>query len=771
MKEDWRTNADDFTRTDMDFINEIQNMAISEKYRATKVRKTQQEIEEIKWQDFIGPKSDKMDYKEVDRILWQEQLQDDKINVRDQLKGRVMEIPDWEPYKADMENNRYFQGVQDDQLKEYRIDKRNKVLDEVMIKYAGTASDLVQKRDQLIKEGYSMPGESVDSFTRKLAGLDRRKNLWKMFKRMIVRKRAAFVTRTKDIWHGRGKRPLTKAEREMLLKESEALIDASDQGNPKLVKLALRYFADVDHRRDGRTSLQMVLKRLCWIDAGLEVEPTWQEGYKGRNRADYDGVMRILLEFGADINALEGANTDGFSVVHHAARLGCYDKVKYFLENGGKVDLRTSNGDTALMFACQGGHLDVIMLLIYTKHDILAKNEAGMTMLHFACLTGNFHVLNFLLETGADKNVKNGDGMTPLDICMERRFMVCAEKLQKFKMPQASMKDLIGFWRSIQDEARPESRSLFGSLNSRGSSRGSGRSWRQTRASAGRFLEKNKLKGATFGETGGKQHQKALRKKRKEADRKAREKEQYELENPKPENALSYLEGLIQNIPKPKTPIAILGGGRKKKKKKKNRNNKNDNENEKEGGEGGNGNGEAEEAGEKTPDEIELDNMLKEVEEEAGVKEVEEANSMAEGESGKTKKRSFFSPISMAMRKPKDRKPEQSSPEAVDLAAEEGVVRASVQRELFRKIATTFSPFKRKLKKEAEPDGTGSPGEDVVLPEIISSPKVEKREERIGEGEGDEDDEGVPKPKKRRRRKKKKKEKDEEGGQAHRVVE
>ena len=96
MKEDWRTNADDYTRTDMDFINEIQNMAISEKYRASKIRKTAQEIEEIKWQDYIGPKSDEMNYKEVDKILWEEQLQDNKINVRDQLKGRVVEVPDWE---------------------------------------------------------------------------------------------------------------------------------------------------------------------------------------------------------------------------------------------------------------------------------------------------------------------------------------------------------------------------------------------------------------------------------------------------------------------------------------------------------------------------------------------------------------------------------------------------------------------------------------------------------------------------------------------------
>ena len=45
---------------------------------------------------------------------------------------------------------------------------------------------------------------------------------------------------------------------------------------------------------------------------------------------------------------------------------------------------------------------------------------------------------------------------------------MCAEKLQKFKMPKASMKDLVEFWRSIQNDNRPESRSLF---SSRGGSR------------------------------------------------------------------------------------------------------------------------------------------------------------------------------------------------------------------------------------------------------------------------------------------------------------
>ncbi|GMH89970.1 hypothetical protein TL16_g11626 [Triparma laevis f. inornata] len=525
LKEDWRTNADQFTRTDIDFISEIQNMAISDKYLKRKDRKVDEEQLAVRWEEHIGPKNDTIDYAEVDKYLHQE-MRAKGQNVRDQLKGRVVENAVWDEERDPIENNRYFLGVKDDQLKEYRVAKRNSVLDETMIRYAGKASDLVQKREQLIKEGYSMPGESVDSFTRKLAGIDRRKNLWKMFTRFIVRRRAAFVKKTKDTWHGRKKRPLTKTEKEMLLKESEALIDAADQGNCKLTKVAIRFFADIDHRRIGRTSLQIVFKRQCWIDAGLEVEPTHQEGYKGKHIANYDGVIRLLLDNGADINLLEGKNTDGFAVVHHAARLGCYNRVKYFLENGGKVDLRSRNGDTALMLA----------------------SESGMTLLHYASLTGNYHVMNFLLEAGADKEIRDDSGRTALDICMERRFRVCAEKLQKFKMPKASMKDLVEFWRSIQNDNRPESRSLF---SSRGGSREGG-SWRTQRAS--RFLQKDKLRGTSFGTMGGKEHQKALRKKKKASDKKIRDKEKWDLENPRPDNALSYLEGLMAAAPKPKSP-------------------------------------------------------------------------------------------------------------------------------------------------------------------------------------------------------------------------
>ena len=93
----------------------------------------------------------------------------------------------------------------------------------------------------------------------------------------------------------------------------------------------------MDHFRNGRTPFQTIFVRLCWIDAGLENEPTWQEGYEFSDRADYDEVMRTLLDNGADINAIEQRNHDGWATVHHAARLGNYKRIKFFLENGGKV--------------------------------------------------------------------------------------------------------------------------------------------------------------------------------------------------------------------------------------------------------------------------------------------------------------------------------------------------------------------------------------------------------------------------------------------------
>ena len=709
-------SQDPNTRGDLDFLDEIQTWKQSGRYR--KVTKEELEAKERDYPDHVGPKYNTIDYQHVDNVL-EAKAKFENLSVREQLNARVVQDEVWEEYKPDLTTNRYFQGVYDDQLLHYRKKKRNEVLEATTMKYAETASDLVEKRNQLIKEGYNIPGADADNISRKLAGISRRKNLWKYFKRIVTRQRAAFVKKMKDKWHNAkyGKRELTKSEKAMIIKESEALVDAADQGNRKLVKVALRFFADVDHRRDGRTSLQIIFVRLCWIDAGLEVEPTWQPGHKGQHKADYEGCIKTLLNYGADINAIEGPNTDGFGIVHHAARLGCYNRVKYYLENGGTVDIKTPTGETALHVACMGGHLDVIMLLIYTKHDIFAKNNNGNTVLHFAAMTGNIHIINFLLEAGADKNAKDNNGMTALDVATERKFNLCVEKLQKFKLPKADMGHLIEFWRSIQEDIRPESRSLFSS------SRTPQRSSRFTRMASSnrtRFVSKDKFRGTTFHQRGGKEVNRIERARMKKKEKDQKEKEKFLEDNPPPENALAYIENLMKGGEKLKTfvPSGLIRRSPKKKKKS--------NSKQKD----------ADEYRQEEPEEgqEEVEALLRDVENEAGVNILGDDNDQEWKGKGKTNEEGEG-----ATKKPKASRLSAIFSPISKLRGNNSValpsgIRDSVRLEFFGKIAQTLSPFKKKAKAKetsAEEEGKGEEGkgeegteiQKEFLPELLSPPQ------------------------------------------------
>ncbi len=755
LRDDWRTNRIEGIRMDTDFIERIQNIAIGEKYLNPKKK-----LEEAMrtgphlFPDYIGPKTRVINYEEVDRVSYAAMMEKG-TTVGEQLEGRVVEEKVWDEEEKPLEENRYLLGLHDDQLKEYRTRKRNERLEKTMIEYASRAAGMVEKRNELIAQGYHMPGETQENLSLKLNGVMRRKNLWKIFTRMMVRRRAAIVKSIKDRWHRRKDRPLTKAEKEMLIKESEALVDASDQGNKKLVKTALKFFADVDHRRGGRTSFQMIFTRLCWIDAGLEIEPTWQEGYKKSDRADYDGVMKILLNNGADINTLEGENTAGMAVVHHAARLGCYDRVKFFLENGGKVDLKSANGETALMKACEGGHLDVIMLLVYSQHDVMARSTGGLTMLHFAALNGSLHVIKFLLEAGADKTAVDEDGFTALDICRQRRFRVCAEILEKFAMPSASMKDLVQFWMDNQELQRPESRSLFGSLDSPMSSKrstSSKMSFRQMRKS--RFEKKDRMHGATFGKKGSKDSAKMERNKRRMKEKADREKEEHDRNNPPPTSALGYLEGLMKEV---KPPSVFMS----KKMKEKN----------------SEAILEVREGGEEPEGEREFDEVLKEVEGEAangvtdlgageeGVKGIEGDYSKEGRPNGRGSFMSFFSPIKKI-----------SSPKKNQTPGKEDnlTVRERVKMELFEKMAS-FSPFGKKQNNQGAKI-EGSPSEEEIGPNkennvdvpSLKLPDIASPEGKIvsvrTEGEADDRDELIERPeKKKKKRRKRQRNKDIDG--------
>jgi hypothetical protein len=158
MREDWRTNKLEGTRSDTDFIKEIQKIGIGEAIRNPK----QKAIEAMRagpamYPDHIGPKTRVINYEEVDKASYDAMLALG-ATVSDQLEGRIVEEAVWDEDTKPMSENRYFGGVQDDQLKNYRELKRQERLQQTMKDFSSRAADLVSKRNELIAQGYVQGG-------------------------------------------------------------------------------------------------------------------------------------------------------------------------------------------------------------------------------------------------------------------------------------------------------------------------------------------------------------------------------------------------------------------------------------------------------------------------------------------------------------------------------------------------------------------------------------------------------------------------------------
>ena len=94
----------------------------------------------------------------------------------------------------------------------------------------------------------------------------------------------------------------------------------------------------------------------------------------------------------------QSSNEDFFA----AARKGDVAAVKAFLDKGVDVNAKTTYGATALSYACDKGHTELIKLLIARGADVNVKDTFyGEVPLGWALSHGNVEVAKLLLEHGA----------------------------------------------------------------------------------------------------------------------------------------------------------------------------------------------------------------------------------------------------------------------------------------------------------------------------------------------------------------------------------
>ncbi len=128
--------------------------------------------------------------------------------------------------------------------------------------------------------------------------------------------------------------------------------------------------------------------------------------------ADDITEIRALIKAGADVNV---KGTDGRTALWVAAWKGHGEIVKLLLESKADVNAANIYSATALIVASQNGHTEIIKALLEAKADANAAHANGRTALMQAAYSGNTEIVKLLLEAGADVDAKGrSTGITAL---------------------------------------------------------------------------------------------------------------------------------------------------------------------------------------------------------------------------------------------------------------------------------------------------------------------------------------------------------------------
>lgn len=193
----------------------------------------------------------------------------------------------------------------------------------------------------------------------------------------------------------------------------------------ELVTLLIERGADVNARGnlDGTpllytsTNQQNDVASLL-LDAGADPHLADTDGQTplaeatARNRID---TVQLFLDRGVYNGNEFGANGNelGLSLCIACGR-GFLEVAKLLVNRGADASFRTTSGQTPLLAAVRGGHLEIISLLfdeIGSTHEL---NRDQTTLLHHASLNKDPCVAKLLLERGADIEAKDRLGMRPI---------------------------------------------------------------------------------------------------------------------------------------------------------------------------------------------------------------------------------------------------------------------------------------------------------------------------------------------------------------------
>lgn len=172
-------------------------------------------------------------------------------------------------------------------------------------------------------------------------------------------------------------------------------------------------------------ALQAVEKAL---ESGVEVNTTDSDQRNllliATNKS-LNEMAKLLVKHGADVNQ-QALNLD--SAFLYAGASGQTELVQLYLDHGARFDVFNRYNGTALIPACERGHVETVRLLANTKDfPIDHINRLQWTGLMEAVVLGDGsakfqQIVQILKEAGADLSIPDRDGITALQHAKNKGF-------------------------------------------------------------------------------------------------------------------------------------------------------------------------------------------------------------------------------------------------------------------------------------------------------------------------------------------------------------
>lgn len=141
----------------------------------------------------------------------------------------------------------------------------------------------------------------------------------------------------------------------------------------------------------------------------------------------------LLIAAGADVNAQDDILNSPFL---YAGAEGYLDILQLCLQAGANYKVYNRYGGTALIPACERGHVEVVRTLLQDKtFPIDHVNRLGWTGLLEAIILSNggpahVQIVQMLVNAGCNVNLADKDGVTPLAHARQRGFKAIAGVLE-----------------------------------------------------------------------------------------------------------------------------------------------------------------------------------------------------------------------------------------------------------------------------------------------------------------------------------------------------